>query len=45
MDMKYKRDLIIKVDYNKVDYMRMYVAEDNFELYEQIWMQRLYIYI
>lgn len=43
--MKYKRDLQIKVDYNKVDYMRMYAGEDNFELYEQSWMQRLYIYI
>ena len=45
MDMKHKRDLQIKVDYNKMDYMRMYTEEDNFELYEQSWLQRLYIYI
>lgn len=42
---RHKRDLTIKVDYNRVDYMRMYAFDNNFELYEQNWLQRLYIYI
>lgn len=42
---RHKRDLTIKVDYNRIDYMRMYAFDNNFELYEQKWLQRLYIYI
>ena len=42
---RHKRHLQIQVDYNRVDYMRMYVFDNNFELYEQNWLQKLYIYI
>lgn len=42
---RHKRHLQIQVDYNRVDYMRMYAFDNNFELYEQNWLQKLYIYI
>jgi hypothetical protein len=40
-----ERNLQIKVNYNKANYMEMYMEEDSFELYETTWFQRLYIYI